>query len=129
MRLGFLGGSFDPFHMGHMEMARIALEEANLDKVYFLPSAYNWHKKQLPSPINKRCEWIEKSIEGLDKIGLLQVDSHGENRYTVDTVSALKERFPDAEIYWIIGADLFSMIHTWRLSNELAKMVRAINST
>jgi nicotinate-nucleotide adenylyltransferase len=121
MRLGLIGGTFDPLHMGHLQMARIALKEASLDKVYFLPSARSPQKRHNPAPAAQRISWIKKSILGQKGLDVLDMDLRKGPIYTADTVRLLKERFQSAEFVWILGADQLENLRNWRDADFLIR--------
>jgi nicotinate-nucleotide adenylyltransferase len=125
-RLGFLGGSFDPPHLGHIILARDALEQLGLAKVYLIPA--------LQSPLRERphaasyedrlalCraaaaphEWLGV----LDIEGQLPVPS-----YTINTARALAARFPESELVWLLGADQWARLPQWREYAELGRLLR-----
>ncbi|WP_309399386.1 nicotinate-nucleotide adenylyltransferase [Cerasicoccus maritimus] len=127
MRIGLFGGSFDPIHHGHLLHAQDALERAELDLLAFIPAA------QAPLKANgapgasaeDRVKMIELAIAGQPKFTVLrdEIDRGGVS-YTVDTVRRLKKRWPDDELFWIIGADQVALLDQWRSIEELLHMAR-----
>ena len=93
MRLGFLGGSFDPIHMGHVQAALIAAAEAKLDRVYLLPTGHNWQKAATVAPIGKRREWVERVAQSDPRLGLLDTDLRAGPIYAIDTIKLLEKKF------------------------------------
>ncbi len=113
-RIGIMGGTFDPIHQGHIRMAQCALEGMHLDRVLMLPSGNPPHKPGV-TPAEHRyrmvcaacvgIEGLEPCREEIDRAGVI---------YTVDTLSILKEKYPKAELYYIIGADTLMELQKWR---------------
>ena len=121
MRLGFLGGSFDPIHCGHLQAALIAAEEARLDKVYLLPTGRNWQKAPTIAPIEKRLDWAARVAQTDERLGILDTDIREGAIYAIDTAALLRSEFPRAELFWIIGGDQLANLHTWHQAAKLVK--------
>ena len=113
-RIGIMGGTFDPIHQGHIRMAQCALESLELDRVLMLPSGNPPHKPDI-TPAEDRYRMVcaacaglaglEPSREEVDRTGVI---------YTVDTLSILHEKYPKAELFYIIGADTLMELQKWR---------------
>ncbi len=111
-KIGILGGTFNPIHIGHLLMAEYAKEEANLDAVIIMPTGQSYMKANSNVLEGcKRLEMIQLCIE--ENSGLIVSDmeiQRGGNTYTYETLLQLKELYPMVEFYFIVGADsLFSM--------------------
>jgi len=123
-RIGILGGTFNPIHLGHLLMAQDVMEQVNLDCVKFIPSAAPPHKT-----VNKlasgrdRLHMIKLAIR--DDSGF-EVDDleikRGGISYTVDTLTELRRRSPQADLYFIIGADSLRELHLWREVERLVTL-------
>lgn len=118
-KVGILGGTFDPVHLGHLIMASYALDEFNLDKIVFVPNGNPPHKtaksyKEHRLNMTKFVTSYNKKFEVCD-FEILK----DEPSYTIDTVRHLKNN--GDEIYFIIGADSFYYLETWRNFDELKK--------
>ncbi len=126
--LGFLGGTFDPVHMGHLLAAQDACELMNLDRLYFIPAAQNPLKSQTPlAPAEDRLAMLELVIASNPRFGLLDIEiSSGDTSYTVDTVETLRDEFAGHSLYWVIGTDQVSDLPRWHRIAELARMVEFI---
>ena len=113
-RIGIMGGTFDPIHQGHIRMAQCALESMRLDRVLMLPSGNPPHKPDV-TPAEDRYRMVCAACAGLDGLEPCreEVDRSGVI-YTVDTLSILKEKYPKADFYYIIGADTLMELHKWR---------------
>ncbi len=125
MKVGLLGGSFDPVHLGHLIKAQDALEALGLERVYFVPAAANPLKEELPvAASSERWAMLELALEGEKNFGLLDLElgSTGPS-YSVDTVRRLIGRFPGDELFWIIGTDQLRGLERWRAIEELAGLI------
>lgn len=116
MKLGIFGGSFDPIHYGHLLLAESAREQLALDQVWFIPAATAPHKQtKTATSAKQRIEMLELAIAGhaAFHISTIEIDRGGVS-YTVDTLQAIKEKQPDAELYLLMGADSLADLLTWR---------------
>ena len=128
MRLGILGGTFNPIHEGHLSLANLALSTYGLDRILLLVNANPPHKN-VPDLIEgeDRLEMVRAAAApygGLEPCDL-EVRLGGIN-YTVESVNRLQGIYPDAELYLIIGEDMLESFHIWREPERLAKMVHLI---
>lgn len=125
MRIGILGGTFNPPHLGHLHAATRAKETLELDKVLFIPTNIPPHKV-LPvqtAATADRCEMVRRLTAALPwaVLDTLEIDRGGTS-YTVDTLRALHER-GENELYLIIGTDmLLSFDHIWREPEEIVRL-------
>jgi len=120
-RLAFFGGSFDPPHRGHLELARIVVEQMRLDRLYFVPAARNPLKADGPqAPGAFRVEMLAAAIAGDPRLGVIDWElGRPPPSYTLDTVRYLEQRFPAAERWWLIGADQLAGLDRWHAVEEL----------
>jgi len=124
-RIGLMGGSFNPVHCGHVNLARAALQAACVDRVLFLPTGNPPHKKGGLADKLDRLEMVRLAIEdepGMD-VCREEVDREGVI-YTVDTLGILKEKMPDTAFFYIIGADSLCQLHTWKKPEVLITRCR-----
>jgi nicotinate-nucleotide adenylyltransferase len=124
-RLALYGGAFDPVHCAHLRVARYALEQAQLDRVVFIPAAQSPLKAHATlSDDAARLQMLRLAIAGEVRF---ELDAHEIERggvsYTINTVRHFSERFADAELFWIIGGDQFEQLHHWRCIEELVGLV------
>ncbi|WP_408006861.1 nicotinate-nucleotide adenylyltransferase [Pseudalkalibacillus sp. A8] len=127
-RIGILGGTFDPPHIGHLMMAQEAVEQCKLDKVWFMPSASPPHKKMNGVTAgNDRIEMVKRTIDDVEgfKLSLIEFEREGPS-YTVDTMKELKEKHPDIEFFFIIGGDSVEALHTWDRIDQLVEIITFI---
>ena len=115
-RLGIVGGTFDPIHIGHVLLALFALERLPLDRVLFVPAAYPPHKESRPdtAPVEDRWAMVRLAIEALPhfQASRVELDRPGKS-YTVDTLRQLRADHPDCDLHLIIGEDNVSQLSTW----------------
>ena len=117
MKLGILGGTFDPIHLGHLRSAEEIGQRLGLEKVYLIPSALPPHKTEMPiTPFHHR---LAMARLGTDCSPLLETMDLEGNRpgfsYSIETLEELREVFgPASELFFILGTDAFLEIETWR---------------
>jgi nicotinate-nucleotide adenylyltransferase len=115
MRLGILGGTFDPVHYGHLLLAEQTREQCRLDRIWFLPAAVPPHKQNAPlTPGPQRIEMLRLAIAGHEafEVSTLEIDRGGVS-YTLDTLLAVRQQQPDAELFLLMGADSLRDLPTW----------------
>ncbi|WP_428378044.1 nicotinate-nucleotide adenylyltransferase [Lichenicoccus sp.] len=123
MRVGLLGGSFNPAHHGHLQLAQRALRQLRLDQVWLLVSPGNPLK-----PVAGMAA-LEQRLAGAQaltrdrRILATDIERRLGTRYTVDTVQALRRRFPLVQFVWLMGADGFAELPRWRRWTQLARLV------
>jgi nicotinate-nucleotide adenylyltransferase len=116
MRLGILGGTFDPVHYGHLLLAESAREQCRLDQVWFLPAAIPPHKQgHVLSDVEQRIEMLELAVAGNPAmiVSRLEADRGGVT-YTVETLEALRAEDPQRELLFLMGADSLADLPNWR---------------
>lgn len=114
MRIGILGGTFDPIHNTHIYMAKEALNALNLDKVYLMPSFCPPHKNaaKITSEYH-RINMLKLAVDSLDKIEYSDFEITHQLSYTADTLTAWKEQNSEDELFFIIGGDSISSFVSW----------------
>ncbi len=129
MRLGILGGTFDPIHLGHLliaEESRIGLE---LDRVMFVPAGRPWLKEgEAITPACHRVRMVELATESnrCFQVHRGEVDRPGLS-YTVDTLEELKEEQPPGtELFFILGLDAFEQFHRWKEPDRVLELCRLV---
>ncbi|HIJ88779.1 MAG TPA: nicotinate (nicotinamide) nucleotide adenylyltransferase [Desulfuromonadales bacterium] len=121
MRIGLLGGSFNPVHNAHLHIAGEALHVCNLDRVIFIPAADPPHKPVAGDvSFARRSEMVRFAIadRAAFEMSTLEAERSGKS-YSIDTIRIFRERFPDDELFFIIGADSFLEIGTWHRYREI----------
>ncbi|MBC2606466.1 nicotinate-nucleotide adenylyltransferase [Pelagicoccus albus] len=127
-RIGIMGGSFDPIHSGHLIIALDAVEQFELEKVLFVPAYQAPLKSKSPSAsAEARMKMVELATSDEDRFQASDVDYQcKDTSYSVRTARNLKKEFPEAELFWILGADQIAQLHLWRDIEELARVVSFI---
>ena len=124
-RIGLFGGSFDPVHLGHTMVARAALAEVELDQLFIIPAAQSPFKpEQSPALAADRLAWLRLAFEDEPRceIDAQEIERAGVS-YTIDTVRDYAARFPEAELFYLIGADHVPTLPEWREAAALADAV------
>jgi nicotinate-nucleotide adenylyltransferase len=124
MRLGIFGGSFDPVHNGHLALARACQERARLDEVWFTPTAIQPLKHKGPQAADSsRIEMLRLAIadDPRWRVCTIEIDRGGFS-YTVDTLRQIHEELPDADLFFLIGADALNDVAKWKEPREIFRM-------
>jgi nicotinate-nucleotide adenylyltransferase len=130
-RLGVMGGTFDPIHHGHLVAASEVAARFHLDEVVFVPTGQPWQKShQQVSPAEDRylMTVIATASNPQFSVSRADIDRPGKT-YTVDRLRELGETMPDAELFFITGADALEQILTWRDAGELFDLAHFIGVT
>lgn len=112
LRVGLLGGSFDPPHAGHVHISRWALREFGLDQVWWLVSPGNPLKKQGPLPLNRRMKAC-RDLVSHPRIIVSDLEARLGTRYTAETLAKLLQRYSTVRFVWLMGADNLVQFHKW----------------
>ncbi|MFM7751994.1 MAG: nicotinate-nucleotide adenylyltransferase [Opitutaceae bacterium] len=128
MKIGLLGGSFDPVHFGHLLAAQDAYEQHRLDRLIFVPAAQAPLKpNDVQSSATDRLAMLRSAIEWDRRFEISDVELlRGGVSYTIDSARHFRALYPHDELYWIIGGDQLPKLHLWREIGELAKLVEFI---
>lgn len=126
--LGLFGGSFDPVHLGHLLVARAALEEVPLRRLFFIPAARSPFKPdQVPAPGGERLRMLRLALGGMTQCEVdAQELERGGVSYTIDTVRRYGARFPLATLHYLVGADHVASLPKWREAEALAEKVHIL---
>jgi len=123
-RIGILGGVFDPVHFGHLSMAELARSNFQLEQVIFVPAGIPPHKQAVRTSSQHRLNMLKLALSELSYCTIWEGEVNKSGcAYTVDTISDLTGAYPDAKLYFIIGADNLAEILTWHYSNEILSKV------
>jgi nicotinate-nucleotide adenylyltransferase len=119
-RIGILGGTFDPPHYAHLILAQHAYEELNLTKVLFIPAGVPPHKSGTRTPSEHRMAMLLLAIDDNLHFALsrVEIDRPGPH-YTIDTVRIIQQQEPDAELFFIMGGDMYRDLPNWDRPQEM----------
>jgi nicotinate-nucleotide adenylyltransferase len=128
VKIGFLGGSFDPVHFGHLLAAQDALEQHGLNRLFFVPAAQAPLKPaDIQSGPEDRLAMLRGAIEGDKRFEVSDIElRRGGVSYTIDSARFFRAQFPLDELHWIIGGDQLPQLHLWKDIAELARLVSFI---
>ena len=126
-RIGIYGGSFDPPHIGHIQAAKQAVEALQLDRLFVIPVASPPHKGGCRASEAHRLEMVRLALQDEHKI---QVSDHeiarGGTSYTYETVEAFRDKYPQAQLYLLMGSDMFQSFHTWKHPEKILEQVNPV---
>jgi nicotinate-nucleotide adenylyltransferase len=123
-RIGILGGSFNPVHIGHLLLAQNAIDSFDLEKVLLMPCHIQPHKDPaMLASAEHRAAMVESAI--IDNLQLEMLDIEivrGGTSYAIDSIRSISEMYPEAELFFIIGADTLPELHLWHNIYELLEL-------
>lgn len=128
MRIGILGGTFDPIHLGHLIIAEEVRIKLGLSEIIFIPTGQPWLKvDHRVTPAIQRTEIVRLAIEGNPyfKLCTLEVERTGPS-YSVDTVAALREKLGAHPLFFILGSDSIAELHLWKEPSRLVQMCKLV---
>jgi nicotinate-nucleotide adenylyltransferase len=124
MRVGVLGGTFDPVHIGHLAAAEDAADHLNLDSVLFIPNRQPPHKAtDTVSDVRHRVAMVELAVADNPRftVSLMELRRSGPS-YTIDTLRELRHQLPDGtDLFFLVGCDALSQLHTWHRPDDLLR--------
>ena len=125
-KIGIFGGSFDPVHLGHLLVAQAAIEELGLDKLFFVPAAQSPFKTENEiAPAQIRLKLLRLALAGKTNCEIDEQEiKRGGISYTIETLRDYAKKFPQAKLFYLIGADKISKLTEWHEPNELAKLAK-----
>ncbi|MFH1127828.1 MAG: nicotinate-nucleotide adenylyltransferase [Candidatus Omnitrophota bacterium] len=131
MKIGILGGTFNPIHIGHLILADEVREKLSLDKIIFVPAYLPPHKdnSDIAAPV-ERFKMIKLAIKGNKNFAVSNIEIKRDGRsYTIDTVKEFNRLYPKDELYFITGSDLLKYLEDWKDLPEIIKLVRFVVAT
>ncbi|MDP3071292.1 MAG: nicotinate-nucleotide adenylyltransferase [Opitutaceae bacterium] len=128
MKIGFLGGSFDPVHFGHLMAAQDAYEQHQLDRLILVPAAQAPLKpNDVQSSAEDRMAMLRAAVGWDTRFEISDVElRRGGVSYTIDSVRHFRGLYPNDDLFWVIGGDQLPKLHLWKDIGELAKLVEFI---
>ena len=128
-KIGFLGGTFDPVHRGHLRLAAVAEAVCGLDRIYFVLARHPWHKGARCAPFRDRFAMLALALRGRPRWQPLAIPDPARptldpecspaSSYSIDEVRWLQQRHPAATIVYVLGADAFHDLPTWKQYRRL----------
>lgn len=127
-KVGLLGGTFDPIHNGHLQLAKDVQEKVHLDEIWFIPVRINPLKEHTkPASCEDRIEMIHRAIEMYPNFYVNELECYREGpSYSIDTLKIFKEEFPNIEFYFIVGSDVVTTYDQWKSGPEILKLCSII---
>jgi len=121
MRIGLLGGTFNPIHVGHLKIAEAVRHTLKLAAVWFIPTGKAPHKKEEAEPSRaNRLEMVRLAIQDNPHFKACDIETKRPDvSYTIDTLTILKQLHPKNTFFFIIGTDAFSNLHRWKTPEKL----------
>ncbi|MGQ9523914.1 MAG: nicotinate-nucleotide adenylyltransferase [Armatimonadota bacterium] len=124
-RVGIYGGTFDPPHLAHLRIAEEAREQFDLDCVFFVPNRQPVHRANaVGSPEDRYAMLILATADNpAFRVSRDELERPAPS-YSIDTVLQFRERYPEAELFFIVGADEVALLHTWKDADRLLSLCR-----
>jgi nicotinate-nucleotide adenylyltransferase len=125
MKIGIMGGSFDPVHFGHLIAAQDVVEQFQLDRLLLVPAAQTPLKpKGLEATATDRLAMLQAAVEGNPKMEISDFELiKGGMSYTIDTVRHFLVQYAGDELFWVIGGDQLRLLPQWKDIGELVKLI------
>jgi nicotinate-nucleotide adenylyltransferase len=126
-RIGVLGGTFDPFHVGHLAAASVAIDCAHLERVMFVPAAQPPHRPPAVATVQERltmCK-LATSSDARFVVSDVEVKRAGPS-YTAETLEELRRLYPEDDIFLILGWDAASLFHTWHRPERVRELASIV---
>ena len=127
-KIAIFGGTFDPVHLGHVHLARLAVEALGLDEVRFIPCRISPHKlDQLPTAATDRLEMLRLATAALPwaVVDDLEITREGPS-FSYQTAEIMAQRFPGSRLFWIMGEDQWDALLSWAEPRKLAALVEFV---
>ena len=123
LRIGLLGGSFNPAHQGHLHVSEVALKRLGLDYVWWLVTPQNPLKSHAGlAPLPDRMRQA-RGVAKHPRIVVMDIERTLGTRYSIDTLTALQRRFREIEFVWLMGSDNLAIFRRWRCWEEIVRRV------
>lgn len=128
MRIGIYGGSFNPIHNGHIHLALSAVNEIGLDKIYLVPSGISPHRSSAEyAQPEDRLEMLRIACKVSEKLDVCDYEIKSDRKsYTIYTVQEFRRRFPNDELYLLVGSDMLMIFETWNQFESILKEVTLV---
>lgn len=120
MKVGILGGSFNPAHAGHIHISKLALQKLNLNQVWWVVARQNPLKENQEKSYEKRLQFCRNFLRGFRRIFVYKNDEI----YSYKLLENLQKKFPQIEFFWIMGGDNLENLHKWKNYRQFIKNVK-----
>lgn len=122
-RLGILGGTFDPVHIGHLVMASYAIDALDLDSVWFMPAQTPPHKRHEITDVEHRSEMCRLAVNLDSRFEFSDLDLRGETpSYTSELLTTVHDQVPETELFFLVGADSLTTFATWHEPETILRL-------
>lgn len=124
-KVGFFGGSFDPIHFGHLNLAFELMEKADLKEVLFCPAFISPHKTEKPATASSkdRLEMVKRAVKDIKQFHVLDWEvKRAEVSYTAETLEELKKKHPDYDLHLLLAQDTLASFANWKGYKEILKL-------
>ena len=126
-KAAIFGGSFDPPHIGHINIVKECLDKCDIDRIFIVPTYLNPFKDRFHAPSKLRYEWLRRIFEKYEKVEVLDFEISKKRAVaTIETVRYIYDKYSPKELYVIIGADNLQDLHKWREFEKLQQMVKFV---
>jgi nicotinate-nucleotide adenylyltransferase len=129
MKIGIFGGAFNPPHIGHVEAAKTAKAQLGLDLLIVIPTGIPPHKTLphgTPDP-DSRLYMTKNAFRDVNELIISDVEIHStDSNYTIDTVASIQHQYPGADLFLLVGTDMYNSLSTWKDSTSLLKAVTPV---
>lgn len=130
MNIGVFGGTFDPVHFGHLQLALSLFEQGGLDEIFWIPAKINPLKTVHPVSPNHRLQMLKLALGDLPSFKILDMELSREGpSYTIDTLKILKKEYPNASFRLILGDDTLLQFPKWKSPDEIVKIAPPLVGT
>jgi nicotinate-nucleotide adenylyltransferase len=126
LRIGLLGGTFDPPHIGHLILGEYAADALDLTRLLYIPAADPPHKQaEQKTPVEHRLEMLRLALNGNPHFAISRVDiDRAGPHYSLDTVQIVQAQYPEAELYFVMGSDSLRDLPLWHRPAELIRLCK-----
>lgn len=120
-KIGIMGGTFNPIHIGHLVLAERILDDFEMDEIWFIPTGCSYMKRNLEVAEGlDRYNMVELAIADNDKMKILDIElKRSGHTYSYETLEELREQYPEDEFYFIFGADCLFTIENWKCPERI----------
>lgn len=124
LRIGLLGGSFNPAHEGHLHISNMAMKALGLDYVWWLVAPQNPHKPSIGmAPLQSRLAYAAAQFENEPRIFVMDIERALGTRFSIDTITRLQHRFPQVQFVWLMGSDNLANFRRWKRWQDIVHRI------